>query len=108
MFTACHSVRRLTVNVAGINPVRTAVGQRRDGADSAVCVLFINPAGSRHSVRLSHRSCSDNILTELRVGSQVVIRAVQFAMCPGIIVMHRITTFRSTTDHIYYGGPIIL
>ena len=46
MFTACHSVRSLTVNVAGINPVRTAAGQRRDVADSAVCVLLINPAGT--------------------------------------------------------------
>jgi hypothetical protein len=46
MFTACQSVRRLTVNVAGINPVRTAAGQRRDVADNAFCVVFINPAGT--------------------------------------------------------------
>jgi hypothetical protein len=78
MFTACHSVRRLTVNVAGINPVRTAAGQRRDGADSAVCVLFINAAVTV-SVRLSHRSCSD-ILTDLRVGSRVVVQYVQFSL----------------------------
>jgi len=47
-------------------------------------------------------------LTVLRVDSSVVIRAVQFAMCPGTTVMHRVATFRSTTDRIYCGGPTIL
>jgi len=89
-------VRHLTVNVAGTNPVKTAAGQRRDVADNAVCVLYINPADS---VLLSHRGCSD-VLTELWVVSPVVIRAVQFAMCPSIIYVRRITTFRSTTDRI--------